>query len=542
VIEQIKNIGSYSKRAYPDRNAVDSMLNEIDRGSMESILEINIEGDAIDTNIRDFDSSIAKDALFYQAGNGALGGGIRLDFYKDSKVESACDFCEVSSRYGEIKSIIENFIKENGKNAFAIIKVNGKTPRELFEKKFLEKMYSTAYKKVKDKHICHLCGKNGQCFNTTTYKFYTNDKSIYGNVDNNEKTGFVICEDCLTDVIVGRKYIDDYLSAYWINNNVMFLPHTYNEDSASIYETSSLNEKMEQTKFLNNIRINEEDVIGEIGKTNAVTDIVFYQEDSKFFYIYHVIQSVLPSRFSLVAGLLKRYSLKLFTLFSYAAAVKITLENIETTDKERIRILDSIFSGKLIDRSSFFKRAVDVYKYHYLKDEHKKYASMRTINRIYNFLCDCDCLEKGWNVLKTYRNYEELFDGNEAYFDTNEKKAWFILGKAYSTMIYYIKPANKDGANELESEKTSLEKNFFFARKFDFSDFVYFCNLLEDKAIKYKKSTVFFKKMICEAKEYIANRENRLAFDEAKYLFFWGLDSYFNNEQENNNQEDLREE
>jgi CRISPR-associated protein Csh1 len=187
--------------------------------------------------------------------------------------------------------------------------------------------------------------------------------------------------------------------------------------------------------------------------------------------------------------------------------------------------------GRKISRNLFFKRSMDVYKHYYLKGEDRKYACMRTINRIYGFLCECGCLEKRCNVMEEYKDYSELFEKNMEYFDSNEKKAWFILGKAYSTMIYYITPSsNNDGDSETsrkENIKTSLEKNFFFSRKFDFKDFVYFSNLLEEKSLKYSLDKPFFKGMMCEAKEMIGKREADLSQDEAKYLFFWGFNSYF---------------
>lgn len=114
---------------------------------------------------------------------------------------------------------------------------------------------------------------------------------------------------------------------------------------------------------------------------------------------------------------------------------------------------------------------------------------------------------------------------NKSYFNLNEKKAWFILGMAYNATIYYMR--GQGDRQEGEVDRTSLEKNFFFAKKFDFKDFVYFANLIEEKLIKYRIDKLFLKKMLCEAKELMANRQNQLSLDEAKYIFFWGLDSYF---------------
>ena len=81
--------------------------------------------------------------------------------------------------------------------------------------------------------------------------------------------------------------------------------------------------------------------------------------------------------------------------------------------------------------------------------------------------------------MEVYRSYKELFEDNIEYFDSNEKKAWFILGRAYNTIIYNIRKTLKgdEEENSADSIKTSLEKNFFFARKFDFNDFIYFSNL-----------------------------------------------------------------
>lgn len=543
MIEQIKNIGKYVEESFFEKSVVESMVNKINSKEMKYILRANVLENKIVFDTLDFYKNITTEALFYQSGNGALGGGVRLDFYEQldskgeykgrNKLRLACSFCGVDRHYEQIKNYVESYLIDHDKNTFFIIILDNKNPQELFQKKFLDKMYSTIYKSLKGKHNCHLCGSKGKAYNTTTYKFYTNDKETYGNIDDTEKTGFTIGEECLNQIIIGKEYIEEYLSTYWIGKKVMFLPYHYDESVASIYETTEIKSDGKITNLINKLRLNEEEVIYEIGKTNAITDIVFYEDDSKFFYINHVIQSILPSRFSLLGNLFKKYNLKLFIALKYIATVKVSLNDVETTDKEQMRILESIFTGRKIDRNLFFKRAIDVYKSYYIKDELNKFYPMKTINYIYNFLCECGCLEKEWNVLASYQNYHELFEQNTDYFDLNEKKAWFILGKTYNTMIYYMRKSRKgqeEGSSD--SERTSLEKTFFFARKFDFNDFIYFSNLLTDKAIKYKSNKPYFQKMLCEAKDLMAKREGKLSFDEAKYLFFWGMDSYFVKEDE----------
>lgn len=538
IIEQIRNIGEYVSIRNTHEDPLDAMLNKVEGDKVKSIVEINVTKDNVTYEIKDFRKDVVNEALFYQKGNGALGGGIRLDFYKESKVRSACDFCEVVDKVDKIKTIIETYIKERGNEAFAIILIDGKSPRELFRKKFLTKMYSTMYREVSGEHICHLCEFYGKAYNTTTLKFYTNDKGTYSNVEGEGKSGIVICSDCLNNIIIGKKHVDEVLKTYWscLDSNVMFLPHTYNEKVYKIYKSTKINSKGESVKFLDKIRDNEQEVLDEVSKSQSVTDILFYEEQSKFFYIYDSIQSILPSFFSEVSHLLRKYNLSLYTIFNFTAAVKITFENIETSKKDKIKILDAIFRGKKISRNLFFKRVMNVYKHYFLKDEHRKFASMRTINRIYSLLCERNCLEKGCDVMQEYKDYYELFEKNTDYFNTYEKKAWFILGKTYNTMMFLISQRNSDGSADVS--KTSLEKNFFYSRKFNFKDFVYFCALLEEKAVKYCINYPSIKAMMCEAKEDMAKKENKLSQDEAKYVFFWGFNSVFKKDKDDNKGKD----
>jgi len=538
MIEHIRNIGEYVNEAYPEKDTIYSMVNKIPDDTLEAVLVINVSEKDIETFEKEFYRSVVNDALFYQRGNGALGGGIRLDMYKDSKVKSACTFCEIPERYEDVKSIIDKYISEKGNKAFAIININGKTPAEIFKDKFKDKMYTTMYKQLEGEHICHLCGEKRNVFNNVIYSFYTNDKQIYNNLNHKEKTGVVVCRNCLDKIIVGKEYVEQNLTAYWIDNLVMFLPHKYDDYIAKLYESTRLDSEKSRGKLLDDIKLNEEEVLDEIGKSNSITDMVFHSVDAKtkVMVINHQIQDILPSRFTIVSNLLKTYKLKLGTVLKYAASVKMPDEGDSSSDKERMRILDAVFLKKRISRNLFFKRAMDVYKYYYIKGEHKKNYCMRNINKVYSFLCGCGCLERECNVMQVYKSYEELFENNREYFDSNEKKAWFILGRAYNTIIYNIRKTLTDDEDENsdDSMKTSLEKNFFFARKFDFNDFIYFSNLLEEKAFKYSINNGYFKSMICEAKDLMGKREDKLSQDEAKYLFFWGMDCYFKSEDEEN--------
>jgi CRISPR-associated protein Csh1 len=67
--------------------------------------------------------------------------------------------------------------------------------------------------------------------------------------------------------------------------------------------------------------------------------------------------------------------------------------------------------------------------------------------------------------------------------------------------------------------------------------------------VKYRISVIKLKNMLTDAKELMTERTAKLSSDEAKYVFFWGMDSYFkkdsdvingeNNEEINNGVEEI---
>ncbi|MCT4507856.1 MAG: TIGR02556 family CRISPR-associated protein [Tepidibacter sp.] len=534
MITHIKNIGQYVKDNKEDIDMLDFLVKKINLKDIKYVLpiRINTRNDEITVgDLKNFYEDVVKDSLFYQEGNAFLGGGIRLDYYKESKIKRLCKFCEIQKNEEKMKNIVEKCIQEKGQDIFLIALIDNKTPRELFEDKFIDIMYSQTFKEVKGEHKCHICSSEGKCYNSAVYKFYTNDKEVYSNVESEDKNGVVICKQCLESMVLGRKYIENNLSTYWLKKSVMFLPHTYNPRTSKVYE-KGFDEEQGQERLLKSISTKERMVIKRLSESKAPVDIVFYEQNNQFFGINYSISDVMPSRFSKISNLIDKYDevddkskFSLYSVIKYCSTVKVSGDELKTTDKEELKILSAIFNGSRINRNLFFKRIMNIYKHHYVRDNHKKFGCIKNINKIYNFLCECGCLEKEWNLLKTYSSHGQLFDDNKEYFDTKEKKAFFIIGRAYANMIYQIKNKLDD-----KNSKTSLEKKFLFSRRFDFNDFIYFSNLLTDKMEKYKIESVYLKNMISEAKLLMANRENRISQDEAKYIFAWGKDFYFEKE------------
>ncbi len=562
MINAIKDIGEYiqENNNVGEEDLVESLVNKLEGDVLTEILNINIKSNGeIEVYSEEFYKKIALKALFYQAGNGSAGGAFRADFFKEDekekfnkKIKQALAYCYVEKYYEQVKGIVYKRIKEYGKNFIAVILVDEKYPYELFKDKFMDKMYSTMYKGLKGTHTCHFCGKEGEVFNTITYKFYTNDKEVYGNVNESDKSGVVMCKKCLNSVLIGKRYVEEMLTTYWMGKNVMFIPHSFNKNIKNIYEKSYITDKGKKN-FISQIALNEKEVLKKLGEGNTETDIIFFDKDAnKTFYIYETIKSMLPSRFTKIAGLLEKYKIKLFSVIIYSTALKElekdTKKNdskeddkekgVKTTEKEKLRMINTIFTGRKFSRNIFFNRVMIVYKYNYFNKKDEVKFTINNIGKVYNFLVDCGCLEGGFNVMKKYVDYEALFNDNQNYFNSNEKKAWFLIGMAYSYINYKIKDSSKDEEGKI-ADRSSLDKNFFFARKFDFKDFIYFSNLLNDKIIKYKINGKRAKDILIEGKQFMAKKEEKLSTDEAKYIFFWGMDSFF--EKGNKNDDNLEE-
>lgn len=549
MLELIQNIGKQVKNIKGEYELVD--LWQKSEKEFDSILEINVDENKEDfsVKVRAFYPEVFRETLFYRQGRGHIGSAFKIEKFKENKaarkkirdrISSCFKFMEIDEKLAEkILEAIINEAKSAGNKSFIVTFLkNSKKAEELYQSKFIETVEKTYLNKKNEVSNCHVCGKKSEVYNTAVYKCYTNDKEIYSNTDD---ITYGMCRDCTMNILLGKKYIEEILKTYWAGSEVMFLPHEYNEEIAEIYEYSNIGKAGNTTTLLNNIRSNESEILDIIGTTGTMTDILFFYDNkskSEWKIEYH-IRDVLPSRFKIVSENLNKYRyrdddkpLNLGTVMNYLCVNK-------EKKKERMRLLDIILHGKKYSRNLFFRRVMKKYK----KDYYAGKKSMSNIHRIYNFLCDCKCLERpwyyvyetkgGWKTVE-YKTVEDFFEKNKEYFDSNDKKAWFLLGRLYSNAIYHSKKYKTSDGSNVKDESSHLEKNFFFGRKFDFKTFVYFSNLCIEKLTKYGvySNNSYLKKLASMAKEYMKLGQGDLSSDEAKYIFFWGMDFYINNKKE----------
>ena len=563
MIEQIKNIGHEVRIIDGDKDLVELWTK--DTKPMDNVIFVNVdEGERkVTKELRSFYKDVYKDALIYQQGNGHVGAGIKIEKYKDKdaakikekKLASSLEFMEIDKSYlDEVwVNIIEEVHKDANQSYFIIITKNNKKPRELFTQKYEQKIKETylisdtKLNKSLKQSKCHLCGQRKKTYDTAIYKCFTNDKEIYKNTD---KYNFSICEDCLLDVLNGRNYINDILKISWIGSEVMFLPHEFNVYIKEIYE--EIDNDKHITSLLAQIKEAEEEVLDEISKTNCMTDIIFFSDpkSSSEWKITYAIRDVMPSRMSIISRNISKYKNKKIDAYFCLAKIMNYLcysdGKFDSKNKDRMRLLDIIFHGSKYSRELFFNKVMSKYKTKYFESLNNKKATNRKyiikdIHEIYNFMCNCGCLENSWMMINEegeimkYNNISEFFETNKNFFDDDIKKAWFIMGQIYRDTINASKSYYKDKSegniafdNKGQSyENSHLEKNFFYSRKFDNKTFILFANTCSEKLQKYGAYYNSIKDKMNQAKDYMASSSRKINNDEAKYIFFWGLDTLF---------------
>ena len=563
MIEQIKNIGHEVRIIDGEKDLVELWTK--DTKPMDNVIFINIDEEKrkVTKELKSFYKDVYKDALIYQQGNGHVGAGIKIEKYKnkdaikikEKKLASSLEFMEIDKSYlDEVWiNIIEEVQKDTNQSYFIVITKNNKKPRELFTQKYEQKIKETYLisdtklnKSLKQSN-CHLCGQNKKTYDTAIYKCFTNDKEVYKNTD---KYNFSICEDCLLDVLNGRNYINDILKIRWIGSEVMFLPHEFNVYIKEIYE--EIDNDKHITSLLAQIKEAEEEVLDEISKTNCMTDIIFFSDpkSSSEWKITYAIRDVMPSRMSIISRNISKYKNKKIDAYFCLAKIMNYLcysdGKFDSKNKDRMRLLDIIFHGSKYSRELFFNKVMSKYKTKYFESLNNKKATNRKyiikdIHEIYNFMCNCGCLENSWMMINEegeimkYNNISEFFETNKNFFDDDIKKAWFIMGQIYRDTINASKSYYKDKSGDnIESdnkgqsyESSHLEKNFFFSRKFDNKTFILFANTCSEKLQKYGAYYSNIKDKMNQAKEYMASSSKKINNDEAKYIFFWGLDTLF---------------
>ena len=532
----------------------------------------------------------------------------------EKRLHYSLKFLEIDEKkfFNEYKRIIMNEISKNkNESYFIMFTKETKTPLELYGDKFeteIKKSWKTDDKLSKSvtSTVCQNCGKKGKGYDTAIFKFYNNDKGTYSNIYNDigkDVFSYSLCEDCIKLLLNGKQYISDNMTTKWLGTNVMFIPHELTPKIRKIYEDSfsqksiSSNNEYIQDNFIKGLYRRERVVFEELATVDSITDIVFFEEEKNSFKIKYSIQGVLPSMFGRLGEVLSKYEqvlnhndniefLYLKDVFKYSLMVakgdkrdnkefkggKKEEKDKKISTKDRIDLMNAFIEGEPWDKRMFYRSALKEYERVFIESvknntPYLRPIAMRRINKIYNIFVELGCFDKPLKIIDRinegnggrykmiqYKNREEFFEQNSEFFDSNMKKAWFILGELYSKAIYESKEYYKVEGEDKKNQISHLEDAYNFSQKFDRFMFYELSNKCQDQFNKYKKIhtySLLFNKM----KDLMAKDTKDIYEYEAKFIFFWGMESFFsdytkkkesedgsNNNEEGNKNEDMEEE
>jgi len=553
MIEFISNIGKVVREIDGEHDLIDLWQKDERNDDYKLTLIVNINNKKIDLDCRAFEKKVFKDGLFYQQGNWSIGSLIKINNFKnttdnqkkiENKILRSLQFLEIPTDefVNEVNDAIFTRIPDYEGTSFVILFTrDDKLPIDILKQKFVEGIEDTGLKRKNNlSGTCQICvTQSNSLYDSIVYNCFTNDKEIYSNTD---ALSYGICRECIYDILHGKKHADTYLKTWWSGSEVLFLPHEYNAAIKKIFEEYSINET-NSTSLLSKIRDNETDVLDEIGDSGALVDILFIYDNkssSEWKITYH-IRNVMPSRFTKIAKFETKYrnkngaSLTFYQIISYLLSEGINQKEMFKTGEAK-SFLKDIFYGNKLNRDLFFYRAMRKYKHQYYKSDRK--TSLITIHRIYNFLVDCGCLDNGWNliieredgdyIMSEYESVNDFFIQNNDFFSSDNKKAWFLLGRLYNNIIYESKKYK--GGDNNKNVESYLEKNFFFGRKYDFTTFIYLSNQCSELMHKYGvQNKHHLKNMSSDSKELMSSGVEKLGSDEAKYIFFWGMQQWIGN-------------
>lgn len=527
MLELIKEIGKVARALDEELDFVSLWQKKPRPFDYTIVVDLDTEKGLVECKTIEFNPKVLRDTLFYQQANAHRGAGLAIEGeFKKEKLLKTINKCILFLEVNTINAttILEKILEITGEKPietyFVAFYKDGKKPITLYQTKFEDLIMNDTLNKTEEIGNCHLCGEQHVLYDTSIYACYTNDKEIYSNTHGHN---FGMCKQCIVDVLAGKRHSEEVLTTFWLGSQVMFLPHYYNQDIFEIYNNQTI---AKGKKLLDTLQENESDILEELGKQPEWVDIIFYVSEQAYWKFEYVIKGVMPSRFTKLANLSRKYrnpynnkSLNIYQVIKCLA--------ISNKGQEYKRLLEAIFKGNSMSRSFVFIRLMKAYKESRLSG----YTNMLAYHRIYNYLCEVGCLEKGWKLYRSeggevmsYDSVEQLFEENQVFFDSNEKKAWFLLGKAFGKTIYHAKNYYK-----AQEGSTSLEKSFFYSRKFDKKTFMVLANKCSDGLYKYGVSNDrFLKKYITEAKALYGQGAMLLGTDEAKYIFFWGMDERIN--------------
>lgn len=351
---------------------------------------------------------------------------------------------------------------------------------------------ATNNKSVKgEKHNCSICNEvKEEIYGLASpFAFYTIDKPGYISGFNYEKAwrNYPVCKECAIELELGKNYIDQYLLLNFYGRKFYLIPKLIFPNNLTTILSKYRNAfGRDEFKKAKDIVSPEERLFKKLSEEeNTVTfDLMFIEENNAALNILLNIEDVYPSTFSNLYNKLEEMkSMNFFNHIDYLVNFNYLniLFNSKENNKYFLEMVDKILGKGKIEYNfliSFineelkgaFRREENSKKGNLEKDKDNYYiATLRAYVFIYYLYSLGKFRNKGRSEVESMDRaewkiedfeskkdaFEDFFNFNKAFFDTDSKKYLFLVGYL-SKKVINIQIVTEDGRKPFMSNLNGL--------------------------------------------------------------------------------------
>ena len=391
-------------------------------------------------------------------------------------------------RYFALTVVVE---KDSEKKYIGDYQVFKERIRNIPVKKFF---YSETYKKeVKSTNkYCSVCNelKDEVYGLASPFPYYTIDKPGYisGNFSYEKAwRNYPVCKQCAVELELGKSYLDEYLKLQFYDRKFYLIPKLiYANQLKKVLRKYRSHFSKDNFKPAKDTLSPEERIFELLSKEeNSITfDLMFIEEKNAALNILLNIEDVYPSTFSRLYGQWQEIkSMPFFEKYYYLAnfgylnMLFATKENnkyfLETIDKIigkgkiEYNFLIRFINNKLLEAFIREEKGENI-----KGEDNYNIATMRAYTFIY-YLYKLkkfrnkgedgveDMVREEWNI-KDFTSkeaaFEDFFNSNRGFFDSNSKKAVFMLGYL-SRKLLNLQAQEENGRKPFMSNLNGLNLN-----------------------------------------------------------------------------------
>ncbi|MFX0548654.1 TIGR02556 family CRISPR-associated protein [Hathewaya histolytica] len=403
-------------------------------------------------------------------------------------------------------------------------------------------------KKEKKDLSCSICGSKSEVTGeiSSDIKFYTTNQLIFANNVNkqNYEKNMILCQECISKLNVGEKYIKNNLSSYLSGFTLYLIPHFIYGEKLNKEELDDISRKLKKSlntvtnyddivEFQHNIQ-NELDYKEELQHSFFMINLIFYKSMQKATKVQRFIKDISPGIFKEIGEAIYktqksylgnyRRKLSLKTLYYLVPIRQKSSEALEY--RNLLNIYDAIFTKRVLIKSHIISNILKCVKVQFFGKAAfnvSKGTIENTIadgNLFIKFLEYLGCLEREENAMETDKLLVK--DHIKSYIKEmnygEEQTALFLLGYLVGEVGRSQKRVSEEGKKPILNKLNfgGMDKN----KVIRLSNEV-FNKLKQEKILKYNEAILADTKMLLDKNlnTWTLNKQENLFYILSGYSY-----------------------